>query len=419
MLSAPLAFLIASMLVVVFVVHTLADVLNLRALAPTVPAEFEKLYDADSYARAQHYTRARTHFGWIVAAFDLLVLLGFWHVGGFGWVDDAIRELGLGTIPTGLLFIGSLALASELLALPFALYSTFVLEERFGFNRMDLHTFATDRLKGAALGIALGGALLSGVLAFFEWAGSLAWLYAWIATTVVSLGISFIAPTWILPLFNKFTRLEEGELRQAIFDYAGRVNFPLTNLFVIDGSKRSTKSNAFFTGFGKNKRIALYDTLVENHTVDELVGVMAHEIGHYKKAHVRTGMLISVLHFAVLFFLLSLIIESAPLFSAFGLEHTSVHAGLILFAILYTPVSTALGIAMNWLSRRHEFEADRYAVETTGQAAPLIRALKVLSLANLGNLTPHPIYVAMTYSHPPLLQRIAALRAAERSLAGP
>jgi len=406
-----------AVLIVLFAIHTAADVLNLRALAPTLPREFEDVYDAESYARSQHYTRARTRFGWISGAFDLVVLLGFWLAGGFGWLDDTIRSAGLGTIANGLLFVGALGAASEILSLPFALYGTFVLEERFGFNRTDLRTFALDRVKSGALAIALGAPLLAGVIAFFEWAGPLAWLYAWGATTVASLAVSFVAPTWILPLFNDFTPLEEGALRKAIFDYAQRVDYPLTNIFVIDGSKRSTKANAFFTGFGKNKRIALYDTLVENHSVDELVGVMAHEIGHYKKAHVRTGMILSVLHFGAMFFLLSLVIDSASLAAAFGLHETSVHGGLLIFAVLYAPVSTALAIAMNWLSRRHEFEADRYAVETTGRAEPLIDALKTLSLSNLGNLTPHPVYVAMAYSHPPLLERIAGLRAAEGAAA--
>ncbi len=416
MFSSALALFIVVALVALFLMNLLADSMNLRALSPVLPDEFRDVYDAESYARSQRYTRATTYFAWIEGAFELAILLLFWALGGFDAWDSVARNMGQGPIVTGLVFIGGLALASDLLAQPFALYSTFVIEQRFGFNRTDAKTFVLDWMKQLMLSLVLGSIVLSGILAFFEWAGGLAWLYAWVGVTALSLLLSFVAPTWILPLFNEFTPLEEGELRRSIFEYAARVDYPLTNIFVIDGSKRSTKSNAFFTGFGRNKRIALYDTLVENHSVDELVGVMAHEIGHYKRAHVKKGMLISVLHFGVLFFLLSLIIDSPALFEAFGMEHSSVHAGLVFFMLLYAPVSAFLGPAMHWLSRKHEFEADRYAVETTGRAEPLISALKTLSLTNLGNLTPHPIYVGLNYSHPPLLERIAGLRRAHAEL---
>ncbi len=414
-----LALVVTLALVLTFVGHTVAEALNLRALEPEVPEGFRDIYDAESYAKSQAYTRARTGLHWIAGSWDLAVLLAFWHLGGFGYLADFISAHQLGPILTGLGFIAILGLASELISLPFALYSTFVLEERFGFNRTSLSTFCVDRVKGALLAVVLGGLLLSGILAFFEWAGSLAWLYAWIGVSAASLGVSFVAPTWIMPLFNRFTPLEDGELRRAIFDYAERVQYPLSNIFVVDGSKRSAKSNAFFMGFGKNKRIALYDTLVEKHSVDELVGVMAHEIGHYKLAHIRSGMAISVIQFGVLFFLLSLVIQSETLFLAFGLDTPSVYAGIVIFLILYSPVSTLLGIALSGLSRRHEFQADRYAVETTGRAGPLVDALKTGSLTNLGNLTPHPVYVRLTYSHPPLIERIARLREVEAGLVRP
>ncbi len=408
----PLAYTIAVALVAIFALGALAEVLNLRALAPDVPDEFDGVYNADTYAKSQRYTQVQTRFGWLADGSELLILLLFWGLGGFGLADAFVRGFDLGPILTGLVFIGGLAFASEVIALPFSVYSTFVIEERFGFNRTDLKTFALDRLKGALLGVTLGGVLLCGILAFFEWAGGLAWLYAWVGVTLVSFALSFVAPTWILPLFNRFSPLEEGALRRAIFDYADSVEYPLTNIFVMDGSKRSTKSNAFLIGFGKNRRIALYDTLVENHGVEELVGVMAHEIGHFKKAHVRKGMVLSVLQLGVLFFLLSLVIGSPPIFEAFGVGEPSVYAGLVFFAVLYSPVSALLSVAMNLLSRRHEFEADRFAVETTGESEPLIEALKKLSLTNLDNLTPHPFYVLWSYTHPPLLQRIASIRAA-------
>ena len=271
-------------------------------------------------------------------------------------------------------------------------------------------TFILDMIKGIALGIVIGGALLAGILAFFDKAGPNAWLYCWIATTGFTLFMQFIAPTWIMPLFNQFTPLEEGELRSAIMSYAQSVNYPLTNLFVMDGSKRSTKSNAFFTGFGKNKRIALFDTLIENQTVGELVAVLAHEIGHYKKKHILQSMIISIAHMGVMFYLLSIFLNHEGLFTAFYMDDMSTYAGLIFFGMLFSPIEQILSVFMQIFSRKNEFEADRYATETTGQPDNMINALKKLSAHNLSNLTPHPWYVFLNYSHPPVLERIQAIR---------
>jgi STE24 endopeptidase len=258
--------------------------------------------------------------------------------------------------------------------------------------------------------VLLGGSLLAGVMAFFQYAGGMAWLYCWLATTVFTLFIQFIAPTWIMPLFNKFTPLEEGELRESILSYAKSVKFSLQNLFVIDGSKRSTKSNAFFTGFGKNKRIALFDTLIEKHTVAELVAVLAHEIGHYKKRHIIQGMLISIIQMGVMFLLLSIFINHEGLFQAFYMENISIYVGLIFFGMLYSPIELILSIFMQIFSRKNEYEADRYSAETTKDPNSMIDALKKLSVHNLSNLTPHPLYVFLNYSHPPVLERINAIR---------
>jgi STE24 endopeptidase len=271
-------------------------------------------------------------------------------------------------------------------------------------------TFILDKLKGILLRALIGIPLLAGILAFFIYAGDWAWLYAWLVVTAFTLLMQYIAPTWIMPLFNKFTPLEEGELRNEIEEYTKKVDFSLKGLFVIDGSKRSSKSNAFFTGFGKNKRVALYDTLIENHTIKELVAVLAHEIGHYKKKHIVKGMVISIVHSAVLFFLLSIFLNEQGLFDAFYMDQMTVYAGLVFFGMLYAPIEMILSIFMQMSSRKHEFEADAYAVETTGNQADMISTLKKLSKDNLSNLTPHPWYVFLNYSHPPVLQRIEAIK---------
>jgi len=301
-------------------------------------------------------------------------------------------------------------IAKSILSLPFSIYSTFVIEEKFGFNKTTPKTFVLDLIKGVALGALLGIPLLAGILAFFIYTGDWAWLYAWVAVTLFTLLMQYIAPTWIMPLFNKFTPLEEGELKSEIEKYTQKVDFSLKGLFVIDGSKRSSKSNAFFTGFGKNKRVALYDTLIENHTVPELVAVLAHEIGHYKKKHIIKGMVISITHSAILFFLLSVFLKEQALFNAFYMENMSVYAGLIFFGMLYAPIEMLLSIFMQMSSRKHEYEADAYAVETTGNKQDMVSTLKKLSRDNLSNLTPHPWYVFLNYSHPPVLERIKAIR---------
>jgi STE24 endopeptidase len=387
-----------------------ADILNLKALRPDLPDEFKDVYDGERYRQSQVYERVTTRFGFVTAAFDLIVMLGFWFAGGFDALDQLVRGWGQHPIVTGLLYIAILAVLKMLLSLPFSVYATFVIEERFGFNKTTPLTFVTDLLKGLGLSIVIGGPLLAGVLAFFEYAGAYAWLYCWLAVTVVTLFLQFIAPTWIMPLFNKFTPLEPGELRERILAYAQAVKFPLENLFVMDGSRRSTKSNAFFTGFGKRKRIALFDTLIANHSVAELVAVLAHEIGHYKKKHILQGLLIGIAHSGFMFFLLSVFLSHKGLFDAFYMTQTSIYAGLLFFGMLYAPLELMLSILLQMLSRKQEYEADRFAVETTAEAEPMVSGLKKLARDNLSNLTPHPFYVFLNYSHPPMLERIQAIR---------
>lgn len=387
-----------------------ADVLNLRALSPKLPDEFKDVYDEEEYARSQKYTRVRTKFGFASTAFDLGVMLAFWFAGGFNWLDLQVRAFELGPIGTGLAYIGILALGLGILELPFSIYSTFVIEERFGFNRTTVKTFLLDILKSIALAVVIGGPVLALILWLFQTAGTIAWLYAWLAVTAFTLVMQYVAPTWILPLFNKFTPLEEGELRDEITRYAESVRFPLQGIYVMDGSKRSSRSNAFFTGFGKHKRIVLFDTLIEKHTTEELTSVLAHEIGHYKKKHIITGMLIGIVESGVMFFLLGLFVSEPALARAFYMEHVSVYAGLVFFGMLYSPVSYLLSIGMYALSRKHEFEADRYAVRTYRRPESMISALKTLSVSNLSNVTPHPAYVFLNYSHPPMLERIRHIR---------
>ena len=392
-----------------YLLNLITNLLNLKYLKPDLPEEFEGVYDAETYRKSQEYTRVSTRFGFITSTFGILLILIFWFAGGFNYLDIIVSSWELHPILTGLVYIGILIFARSILSLPFGVYDTFVIEEKFGFNKTTVITFITDMLKGLLLSVILGGPLLAGLLFFFDYAGAQAWIYCWAATTIFSLIIQFIAPTWIMPLFNKFTPLEDGELKTEITKYADSVRFQLKGLFVIDGSRRSSKSNAFFTGFGKNKRIALFDTLIEKHTTPELVAVLAHEIGHYKKKHILKSMVISILHMGLVFYLLSLFLGNKGLFAAFYMENMSVYAGLIFFGMLYAPIEMILSIFMQVFSRKNEYEADKYASDTTGKSADLIDALKKLSVNNLSNLTPHPLYVFLNYSHPPVLQRIRAL----------
>jgi STE24 endopeptidase len=386
-----------------------SSILSLRTFSPTLPAEFRDVFDEDKYAQARHYSKTRTYFGFIHSSVDLIILLTFWFSGGFEWFDQVVRTAGYGPLVSGLVYIGSLTLASSLLGLPFRLYSTFVIEARFGFNRTTVGTFASDLLKGLVLGVVLGGLLLAVVLLFFEWAGPLAWLWCWLAATAFMLAIQFVAPTWIMPIFNKFTALEDGELHDAIVNYTRSASFPLQGLFIVDGSRRSSKANAFFTGFGTNKRIGLFDTLVDDYSVQEVVAVVAHEVGHYKKQHIVKSMVLSVAHLGVMFWVLSFFLRQEALFAAFSVTEPSVYTGLLFFGLLFTPVELVLSVLLNVFSRKNEFEADEFSAMTTGDGESLVRALKKLSADNLSNLTPHPVDVFLHYSHPPVLERIRSL----------
>jgi len=392
-----------------FCIHLLADILNLKHLSPDLPEAFRDTYDTRRYADSQKYLKVNTRFDWIVSAVNLIALLCFWFLGGFNALDRFARGFEWGSVATGVVFIGSLLVFRSVLGLPFDIIHTFVIEEKFGFNKTTWKTFVLDRVKGLLLAVVLGVPLLAGVLAFFAYTGANAWWYCWLLVVLFGMCVRYIGPTWIMPLFNKFSPLEEGELKRALFSLAERIEFPLKNIFLMDGSRRSSKSNAFFTGFGRNKRIVLFDTLVEMTAVPELVAVLGHEMGHYKLKHIWMNTIIGILHSGVLFFLLSLFISLPPLFDAFFMDSTSVYGGMIFFGLLYSPVEMILGLLMQEYSRRNEFQADRFAVEKTRNPQALASALKKLSAQNLSNLTPHPFYVVLNYSHPPVLKRIEAI----------
>ena len=402
--------IILSALIGEFLLRTLVRVLNLKALDPGLPNEFQGYYDEEKYARSQEYTRVNTRFAFFTTSFDLIVILVFILSGGFNFIDQIVRGFGLSTLPSGLAFFGILFFASDLISTPFSLYQNFVIEEDFGFNKMTLKTFILDKLKGYLLTLVLGGVFLTAILFFFEKTGEYGWLYAW---GIIGLFMILIQPLFTLviaPMFNKFTPLEKGELRTAIENYAQKVGFPLSRIDVMDGSKRSAKSNAYFSGFGKQKRIALFDTLLEKHSNDEMVAILAHEVGHYKKHHIKVGILISILHTGLLFWLLSIFIDNPGLFEAFQMKEISVYGGLTFFMILYSPVELVLSVIMNAVSRRNEFQADAYSARTTEKSEHLISGLKNLSVSNLGNLTPHSLSVLLDHSHPPVLERITALK---------
>jgi STE24 endopeptidase len=413
-----LAFVLA-MLVGNLVLEWVIARLNLSCLDSRLPDEFIGLYDQEKYARSQDYTRERTRFGLFHSSITTVVTLLFILAGGFNLVDRLARSLVSGPILTGLVFTLALSVLSGLLSLPFSGYSTFVIEARYGFNRTTVKTFVLDLLKGLLLAVLIGAPVLALALWLFGAAGRSAWIVVWIAVTGFQLFMTYLAPVIIMPLFNRFTALEEGDLKNKVEAYAREQGFKLKGIFKMDGSRRSSKANAFFTGLGRHRRIVLFDTLIEKHPSDELLAILAHEVGHFKLGHIRKMMFASIMHTGLLLFLLSFFIRNPGLSAAFRMEHLSIYASLVFFGFLYSPISTVLSIVMNWLSRRHEFEADQYSVRTTGTPEAFIVALKRLSVDSLTNLTPHPLKVFFEYSHPPVLQRIVALRGLKDSTIGP
>lgn len=394
-----------------FILDLILDHLNAKSWELPIPKELEGIYDEEKYNKAKKYYKARERLGNISTVLSTVLIIVFLLLKGFAVVHLHVAAITASPVLQALLFFGLFAVVSDIIGLPFELYGIFVIEEKFGFNKMTWKTYVTDKLKGYILGAVVGGLLLSLFVWFYTIAGAMFWIYAWVLFTVFTLFITMFYTTLIVPIFNKLQPLESGSLREKIEAFAQKINFPLTNIFVIDGSKRSTKANAYFSGMGNKKTIVLYDTLIKEQTEEELVSVLAHEVGHYKLKHIKKSMIISVFQMGALLFILSLFINRPELSQALGLQ-TNVpvfHLGLIAFSLLYSPISLITGIFMHMLSRKNEFEADDYAKQNTGTGEHLINALKKLSSNNLSNLNPDKWYVFFHYSHPPLLERVRNL----------
>ena len=410
MSSNSLYYLILIILIAEFLIETLMNYLNAKKFKEPIPAELSDVYDAEAYTKSQAYKQTNYKFGLITSTFSLVLTLCFLGFGGFEWVDNLVRSYTDHPIPMALFFFGIIMLGSDIITTPFSYYQTFVIEEKYGFNKSSRKLFFLDKLKGWAMLAIMGGGILSVVIWFFQWAGTSFWLYAWGLIAVFSIFMNLFYSRLIVPLFNKQTPLEEGGLKEKIQGYANKVGFELKNIYVIDGSKRSTKSNAYFSGFGKEKRVTLYDTLINDLEEEEIVAVLAHEVGHYKRQHIIVNLIASIALTGLTLFVLSLFINNPAVSMSIGVSIPSFHAALIGFGILYSPISQLTGLAMNYISRKFEYQADNYA-KNTFEASPLISSLKKLSRNSLSNLTPHPAYVFMHYSHPPLINRVRNLQA--------
>lgn len=391
-----------------FLFERFLEFLNYKNISSEIPPEAKGIYDEEKYRKMMEYHKVNYRFDVLSDTFSFVLTLSVLVFGGFAWLDNFVRTYTENPILMALLFFGIIGIVSDIISEPFSLYGIFVIEEKFGFNKTTLKTYFLDKLKGAVLSLIIGVPLLALVIWFYQSAGNFFWIYVWILLSAFMIFMAMFYTSLIVPLFNKLTPLADGELRNSIEKYSQKAGFNLKNIFVIDGSKRSTKANAYFSGLGAKKKIVLYDTLIEKHSADELVAVLAHEVGHYKKKHTRLSIILSIIQTGIMLFIFSLVIDNPELSSALGAEKPSFHLGAIVFGILYSPLSMILGIAMNVLSRKNEFEADAFAKETSNGEA-LKNALKKLSVDNLSNLTPHPLYVFFYYSHPPLLERLKRL----------
>jgi len=409
-------YLIAVLIFIIgqYLLHTMLAIVSIRHLQLEIPTEFMGFADPDRYRQSQFYFKDTTSLQLVVDTTMTALILLMLGAGGFNTIDSMVRGLGLGMVSSGVLYIGFMALGAHMLHIPFDAYRTFRIEARYGFNRTRPATFVADILKSWCLAGLLGGPLVAAIIWFFEQASAWAWLYCWMTITGLQLLLVFIAPVAIMPLFNRFEPLQAGPLKTALEAYTRQQRFKMKGVFTMDGSRRSTKANAFFTGFGRYRRIVLFDTLIAQHSVDELVAVVAHEIGHYKQRHLLVHMAIATLTTGGLLLILAQFINNPGLFAAFQMEHLSVYASLVFFGFLYTPLAMVLALLSNAVSRGHEHAADRFAAATTGQAEAMITALKKLTVGNLSNLTPHPLLVALCHSHPPVLERIKRIRAMGR-----
>ena len=411
-------YLILAIIVLDFILERFLEYLNTTRWSNKLPDELKGIYDEDQYGKSQQYLKVKQKFSWIISSFSFLVMLAVLVSGTFIWLDNLLRAYSENPILLAILFFGIIGLVSSVISIPFDVYSTFVIEEKFGFNKTTRKTFILDKLKGLLLGAIVGGGILAFVVWIYLSAGNNFWLIVWGVITLFMVFMAMFYSNLIVPLFNKQTPLDPGELRDAIEGFSQKVGFRLKNIYVIDGSKRSSKANAYFTGLGVKKRIVLYDTLINDHTTKELVAILAHEIGHYKKKHTRQGILISILQTGLMLFILSLFIRKDSWLAADLCQSLSgfssevalpgFQLGILAFGLLYSPLSLLLGVADSFLSRKNEYSADRFAGDHV-DATTLQEALKKLSVNQLSNLRPHPLYVVFHYSHPPLLSRLEAL----------
>lgn len=401
-------FLILIIPVTGFIVERYLDHLNTTMWSDTLPEKLKGICDEEEYRKTQLYQKDNNRLSFWSSSFNLAVILVMIIAGGFAMIDTLARTFSMNTVIISLVFFGIIGFASDLINIPFSCYDTFVIEKKYGFNTMTFRTFITDHIKSWFIALLIGIPVLGLITLFYYKTGNNFWLYAWGLITVFSVFINLFYSELIVPLFNKQTPLQEGSLRTLIETFAQKTGFKLKNIYIIDGSKRSTKANAYFSGFGPKKRIVLYDTLQKELTEEEIVAVLAHEIGHYKKKHVLLTLLFSVLLTGFMLFLFSLVVNNPELSQAIGSKNTSFHLGLMVFGILYSPLSLLIGLLTNFTSRKNEFAADRFVRENF-RPEILAEALKKLSVKNLSNMMPHPAYVFFHYSHPPLLRRLEKL----------
>ena len=403
-------FIIIGALIVEYLLSTISSVLNMNSITSTIPDGFQEFYDDKKYSKSQEYLKDKTKLGLYSSTFSLILTLIVIHFGLFGFLDEFVRSNSTHYIISGLLFFGILFLINDILNIPFSLYSTFVVEEKYGFNKTSIHTFIADKCKGYGLTIVFGSAIMVPVFYFFNTFQDNGWWIAWALITAFMIAVQPLFVHVIAPMFNKFTPLDEGDLKTAIEEFANKVGFPIGRIDVMDGSKRSAHSKAYFSGFGKSRRIALFDTLLDKHSTEEIVSVVAHEIGHYKKKHIIIGTVLGVIESGIMLFIFNLFMNDSDLFAVFSVDTVSIYCGLVFFSMLYSPINMVTSIFTTAMSRKNEFEADAYALETTQKPEPLISMLKGLSASNLSHLTPHPLMVFLSYSHPPVVDRIAAVQ---------
>jgi STE24 endopeptidase len=401
-------FIILIIPVTGFFIERYLEYLNSTMWSDTLPPKLTGICDSEEYRKSQLYQKENLRLSFWTSSFNLAVILIMIIAQGFALVDGIARSISTNPVIISLVFFGIIGFASDIINIPFSMYDTFVIEKKYGFNTMTVRTFITDHIKSWLIALLIGAPVLGLITWFYYKTGENFWWYAWGVITAFSIFINFFYSELIVPLFNKQTPLPDGTLRSLIENFAAKTGFKLKNIYIIDGSKRSTKANAYFSGFGPKKRIVLYDTLQKELSEEEIVAVLAHEIGHYRKKHILLNLLFSVLTTGIMLFLLSLVINNPSLSGALGSPVTSFHLGLIVFGILYSPLSLIIGMLTNYISRRNEFAADNFVRENFNSGL-LAAGLKKLSVKNLSNMMPHPAYVFFHYSHPPLLRRLEKL----------